>query len=373
LIADILPRKANNTMTNAFSLNTKVVSVEQTTANARSRIRLNDCVIPVQPKKGLRKPAMSLRGGWHTPIMASGKLRRSLMLMFLASNLMGSAWAQQSSALVAAEKDGVASVSVTPSRPTQSSEDPVAAAKNAAQNPVANVISVPIQSNTGFGVGPYREASNQTLIEPVIPFRLNENWLLISRTIIPVVVRPQTSPTQDVKRGLGNMEPQFYLSPAHPGKIMWGVGPQLYLPTASDDALSVNASGVPIGRKWGGGVAAVGLTKRGHWLGGLLVYNQWAGVNHNHVNELQLNPFLYYNFQHGWYLVSSEIMTADWTAARNQRWTVPAGGGFGKVFKLGPQMLNARAQAWTVTERPNGGPSWVLQTQIQLVYPHKRE
>jgi hypothetical protein len=365
--------ESNNTMSNAFSLNSKVVSVEQSSANARSRIRLGACAIPVQTRTRLMKPATSLREQRSIPIVASGKLRTSLLLLFLASKFTGSAWTQQSSALVAAEKDGVASVSVAPTRPAQSSEDPVAAAKNAAQNPVANVISVPIQGNTGFGVGPYREASNQTLVEPVIPFRLNENWILISRTIIPLVVRPQISPTQDVKHGLGNMEPQFYLSPAHPGKIMWGVGPQLYLPTASDDVLSVNASGVPIGRKWGGGVAAVGLTKRGHWLGGLLLNNQWAGVNHNHVNELQLNPFLYYNFQHGWYLVSSEIMTADWTAARNQRWTVPAGGGFGKVFKLGPQMLNARAQAWTVTERPNGGPSWVLQTQVQLVYPAKRK
>jgi hypothetical protein len=86
-----------------------------------------------------------------------------------------------------------------------------------------------------------------------------------------------------------------------------------------------------------------------------------------------MNPFLYYNFRHGWYLVSSEVMTADWTASRNQRWTVPAGGGFGKIFKLGPQMLNARVQAWSVTERPNGGSDWILQTQVQFLYPHKRK
>jgi hypothetical protein len=262
---------------------------------------------------------------------------------------------------------------VTPSRATQPSEDTTAAARNAAQNPVASVISVPIQGNTAFGVGPYRRALNQTLVEPVIPFRLSQNWILITRTITPIVVLPRLSPTQGVKYGLGNMEPQFYISPAHPGKLIWGVGPQLYLPTASDDALSVNSSLVPVGRKWGGGVATVGLTQQGHWLGGLLLGNQWAGINHNHVNELTLNPFLFYNFQHSWYLVSSEVMTADWTASRNQRWTVPVGGGFGKIFKLGPQMLNARVQAWNVTERPNGGPNWVLQTQLQLLYPHKRK
>jgi hypothetical protein len=117
-----------------------------------------------------------------------------------------------------------------------------------------------------------------------------------------------------------------------------------------------------------------GIGTLGHWLGGLLMSNECAGVNHNHVNEFTMNPFLYYNFQRGSYLVSSEIMTADWTASRNQRWTVPAGGcGVGKIFRLGPQMLNARVQAWSVTQRPDRGPNWILQTQLQLLYPHKRE
>jgi hypothetical protein len=296
------------------------------------------------------------------------------MILVLALGLIASADAQQVSTSNADHGIGSASDStVTTSRPTSPSDDTNAAAKNAAQNPVASVISVPVQGNTAFGVGPYRRALNQTLIEPVIPLRLSQNWILITRTITPVVVLPRLTPTQGVQYGLGNMEPQFYLSPAHPGKFIWGVGPQLYLPTASEDTLSVNSSSRRIGRKWGGGVATVGLIPHGHWLGGLLLSNEWAGLNHNHVNELTMNPFLYYNFQHGWYLVSSEVMTADWTASRNQRWTVPAGGGFGKIFRLGPQMLNARVQAWSVTERPDGGPDWVLQTQVQFLYPHKRK
>lgn len=311
--------------------------------------------------------------GWGRRRQVNGRQRRVLIFLIFAGAL-GSASAQQISTPNA--KDAMVTASnaaVTPSRPTSPSEDTNAAAKNAAQNPVASVISVPIQGNTAFGVGPYRRALNQTLIEPVVPLRLSENWILITRTITPIVVLPRFTPTQGVQYGLGNMEPQFYFSPAHPGKFIWGVGPQLYLPTASEDALSVNSSLAQVGRKWGGGVATVGLTQHGHWLGGLLLSNQWAGLNHNHVNEATMNPFLYYNFRHGWYLVSSEVMTADWTASRNQRWSVPAGGGFGKIFKLGPQILNARAQAWNVTQRPDGGPNWVLQTQVQFLYPHKHE
>jgi hypothetical protein len=297
-----------------------------------------------------------------------------LTVIVLATSLIVEAKAQQVAATGSSEGEVPASDPVvTTSKTAQPSDDALASAKNAAQNPVASVISVPIQGNTAFGVGPYRRAFNQTLIEPVVPLRLGSDWILITRTITPIVVKPRLSPTQGEKLGLGNMEPQFYLSPAHPGRLIWGVGPQLYLPTATDDALSTNVSGVQIGRKWGGGVATVALTQHGHWLGGVLLSNEWAGVNHNHVNEMTLNPFLYYNFRRGWYLLSSEIMTADWTASRNQRWTVPAGGGFGRIFKLGPQMLNARAQAWSVTERPDGGPSWVLQTQLQLLYPHKHK
>jgi hypothetical protein len=288
----------------------------------------------------------------------------SLMILLLALGYTNSAIGQEVSS-AGADAGGVSTSSVTSSHPAQAPDDTNAAAKNAAQNPVASVISVPFQGNTGFGVGPYRRAENETLIEPVVPVRLSENWVLITRTITPIVVVPRVSPTDGVHYGLGDMQPQFYLSPAHPGKFMWGVGPQLYLPTASDEALS------PVGRKWGGGVGTAGLASHGHWLVGMLISNQWAGLNHNHINELTLNPFVYYNLKHSWYLVSSDIMTADWTASRNQRWTVPAGGGVGKIFKLGPQMLNARAQAWSVTQRPDGGPSWVLQTEVQFLYPHK--
>jgi hypothetical protein len=299
--------------------------------------------------------------------------RRATLIYLIFAGAIGSASAQQFATPVASDEIVAASDAATTTvQSAPPSEDTNAAAKNAAQNPVASVISVPVQGNTAFGVGPYRRALNQTLVEPVVPIRLSENWILITRTITPIVVLPRFTPTDSVQYGLGNMEPQFYLSPAHPGKFIWGVGPQLYLPTASEDPLSVNSSLLPIGRKWGGGVATVGLAHHGHWLGGMLLSNEWAGLYHNHVNEATLNPFLYYNFSHNWYLVSSEVMTADWTANRNQRWTVPVGGGFGKIFRLGPQILNARAQAWNVTERPDGGPNWVLQTQIQFLYPHKR-
>lgn len=235
-----------------------------------------------------------------------------------------------------------------------------AAARNAAENPVAAAISLPLQNNTYFGVGPYRRAENALLVEPVAPFRISENWMVITRTIVPIIVSPRASATTGVDYGLGNIQPQFYLSPVHTGKFVWGVGPQLWLPTATDHRLGIN--------KWGGGPATVGLFRSGHWLAGALVGNQFAGVNHVHENQMTINAFAFYNLKRGWYVVSTPIMTADWTAERNKRWTVPVGGGAGKLFKIGSQPLNARAEYFNDVRTTTGGSDWQLQTQLQFLF-----
>jgi hypothetical protein len=242
--------------------------------------------------------------------------------------------------------------------PAAEKED--AAAKDAAENPVAAAISLPLQNNTYYGVGPYRRAENALLIEPVVPFRVSKNWMVISRTIVPVVVIPRLSSFLGVDYGLSNIQPQFYLSPVHTGKFIWGVGPQLWLPTATDHSLGIN--------KWGGGPTTVWLYRSGHFLGGALINNQFAGVNRTHENEMTINWFAYYNFKRGWYVVSSPIITADWTAERSERWTVPVGGGAGRLFKIGHQPLNARAQFFNDVRTTNGGSDWQMQTQLQFLF-----
>jgi hypothetical protein len=243
-------------------------------------------------------------------------------------------------------------------------KDSDAAAKDAAENPVASAISLPLQNNTYYGVGPYRRAENELLIEPVVPFRISKNWMVISRTIVPIVVVPRHSATAGVDYGLSNIQPQFYLSPVHTGKFVWGVGPQLWLPTATDHSLGIN--------KWGGGPATVGLFRSGHLLAGTLIGNQFAGVNHVHENQMTINWFVFYNFKHGWYVLTTPIVTADWTAERNKRWTVPVGGGVGKIFKIGSQPLNARVQYFNDVRTTTGGPDWQLQTQLQFLFIRHR-
>jgi len=287
------------------------------------------------------------------------RIGANLLLVLLASCGQWHAMAQQETHAVTA---AAVTLRAHPATAPEKSED--SAAKDAAQNPVAAAISVPFQNNVYYGVGPYRRAENALLIEPVVPFRLSQKWMVISRTIVPVEVAPRISAHDPVDYGLGDIQPQFYLSPAHPGKFIWGAGPQLWLPTATDSELGTN--------KWGGGPAVVGLIRQGHWLGGSLLSNQFAGINHKHIDSMTLNSFLFYNMSHGWYFVSTPVVTADWTASRNNRWTVPVGGGVGRVFKLGAQPLNARAEFFNDVRTTAGGSDWQLQTQLQFLFIKKR-
>ena len=107
----------------------------------------------------------------------------------------------------------------------------------ATQNPVASLISVPIQNSSNFAVGPYNRTQDVLNIQPVIPARINENWMLISRIIQPIVWQPTTTANSGGQYGFGDMNPTFFLSPAKPGKLIWGVGPAIVIQTATSTLL----------------------------------------------------------------------------------------------------------------------------------------
>ena len=241
-------------------------------------------------------------------------------------------------------------------------EDQDALAK-AAQNPIANMISVPLQNNFNFGIGPNKVTQWDLNIQPVIPFSLSEDWNVVTRTIIPILNQPSPASGVESAFGLGDINPTAWLSPAKPGKLIWGVGPTMTFPTATDSQLG---SG-----KWTAGPSVVALTIQGHWVVGALANQQWsfAGWGDTGVSAFLVQPFINYNLSDGWYLVSSPIITANWKADSGQRWTVPLGGGIGKIFKIGTQAFNAQLQAFGNVQTPNNGPDWQLRFQIQLLFP----
>ena len=244
------------------------------------------------------------------------------------------------------------------------------------QNPVADLISVPLQSNFNFGAGLHRDKMIYILnIQPVIPINITENWNLITRIITPVINQPSLAPGLGTATGLGDINPTFFLSPAKPGDLIWGIGPTFTLPTASDRLLG---SG-----QWSMGPAGVVLTMQGHWVLGALMNNQWsfAGWGDKPVNSLLLQPFINYNFPQGWYVSTAPILTANWKADKaGDVWTIPLGGGVGKLFKLGDIVplqgdriaklpINTQLQAYGNLATPQLGPKWQLRFQIQFLFP----
>jgi opacity protein-like surface antigen len=231
------------------------------------------------------------------------------------------------------------------------------------QNPIADLVSVPFQSNTNFNTGPFNRTQEVLNIQPVVPMHINEDWNMISRTIIPVISQPD--PLIDSStNGIGDITQSLFLSPVHSGALIWGAGPVFTIPSATDPILGQGKVLL--------GPTIVLLTTPGHWVIGVLANNQWSVGGdplRPRVNAFLAQPFVNYNLEHGWYLSTSPIITANWLAAPGQKWTVPVGGGFGRVFKLGDQPVNASINAYYNVERPIGASTWSLRTTLALLFP----
>jgi hypothetical protein len=233
-----------------------------------------------------------------------------------------------------------------------------------AQNPVANLISLPLQNNTNFSIGPDDETQNILNIQPVWPVSINDNWNLITRTILPVVSQPNILTGGEGRiNGLGDTTFTGFFSPKDSGKLIWGAGPVFLIPTATDDALGSD--------KWGAGASVVLLTMPGKWVVGSLFSNVWsfAGSGDQDVNLFTWQYFINYNLPNKWYLTSAPIITANWEADSDNTWTVPFGGGIGKIFNIGKQPMNGQISAYYNVEKPELGPDWQLRIQLQFLFP----
>jgi hypothetical protein len=232
------------------------------------------------------------------------------------------------------------------------------------QNPVAKLISVPFQNNVNFGVGPNGGVQDVLNIEPIVPFKVTDNWNVITRTIIPLIHQPRLAPGVGNTSGLGDILFTPFLSPAKTDSIIWGIGPAFQFASANKDIFGQG--------KFATGLSAAALTIQGRWVIGGLVNDlvSVAGISYRkNVHQMLVQPFVDYNFSHGWYLTSSPIITADWKAPSGSRWTVPLGGGIGKIFSLGNQHMNAGLQAFDDVVHAHEAGNWSLRLELQLLFP----
>ena len=108
------------------------------------------------------------------------------------------------------------------------------------------------------------------------------------------------------------------------------------------------------------------------WVTGRLVRQLWSFAgdgDRQDVSQLLIQPFVNYNMADGWYLVSAPIITANWEADSDDRWTVPVGGGFGRIFRIGDQPINAQLSGFYNVEHPQFGPEWTMRFQLQFLFP----
>ena len=240
----------------------------------------------------------------------------------------------------------------------------------AVQNPISSLISLPLKFTFDYGA-PNGEASFMN-IQPVVPFTVGD-WNLVNRLIIPFIDSPgEVAGTPNIPNpipgdgatGLGDINYSLFFSPVKYETAIWGVGPSITFPSATDDQLG---SG-----KWSAGPTGVVLFQPKWGTFGGLIRHLWSFAGESErasVNQSLIEPFLNYNLPKGWYLISDLIITANWQFESSNRWTVPLGGGIGKLFKIGNQAMNIRTEAYYNVAKPNSAPDWQWGFTIQFLFP----
>ena len=179
------------------------------------------------------------------------------------------------------------------------------------ENPFAQTINLPLAAVTGFGIGPHHDVGEQLTIQPQLPLPLDAEWNLIVRSLLPVTF--STGPQR--RLGLGDVQPSFFLTPAHSTGLTWGAGPALQFPTATSNELGTG--------KWSAGPTGALIYSRSEipWFAGILVTQLWsfAGAPRTAVNQTSTEVDLSYNFESGWYIQTDPTITYDWSTTRARR------------------------------------------------------
>lgn len=242
-------------------------------------------------------------------------------------------------------------------------DDEASALAKESANPIANLISVPIQANINFGFGDYDRIRTVVNIQPVIPFRLSNKVNVINRIILPIVSQPDNAESGGTT-GLGNINYSMFFTPSKASKFTWGIGPAFNIPTLTDDNLGVDAFGI--------GPSAVGLLILDKWVVGATFNRIWS-YKSSDLNTFFAQYFVTYNMKKGWYLNTNPNILANMNAPDGEQWTVPFGMGGGRVTHFGSQPVKLQVQYYYNAIRPTVSAKSTLMIQLVFLFPPKQK
>jgi len=231
-------------------------------------------------------------------------------------------------------------------------------------NPIASLISVPVQGNLDFDVGPEHGEKLTFNVQPVLPIKLSDDWNMISRTILPIASQWDVVPGSGSQFGLGDVVQSLFFSPTKPtsGGIIWGIGPVLLVPTATDPFLGAE--------KWGGGPTLVALTQRGRWTVGILANHIWSfagAADRRGISATFMQPFVSYTTAQAWTFSFNTESTYDWIA---DEWSVPFNLGIAKLVRIGKQPVSLSAGLrYYAASFTNGPDGFGIRFGVTLLFP----
>ena len=233
-------------------------------------------------------------------------------------------------------------------------------------NPLADLITIPVQMTYDQNIGPDDDGSKlQTNIQPVIPFDISENWNLLTRTIVPVVKQENILPSSGSQFGLGDTTLSMFFSPKKAtGGVIWGVGPVVLLPTATDPLLGA--------KKWGVGPAGIVVAMLGSWTVGGLANHVWSVAGDSERDDISssfVQPFVAYTWPSAWTLSLQTESTYNW---KSEQWAVPVTAAVSKLVWLGPLPVSLQAGAGYWAQSTDNGPEGVrFRLQANIVLPKR--
>ena len=255
------------------------------------------------------------------------------------------------------------------SQPSTSSQTTLSAEEAArkAQNPFADKISLSLTSRLSFNSEPPTGTGYEFDLQSLLPTRLGDNWRILHRPFLPVLHEAGTAAGEGGTLGLGDFTYQAIVTPNKNSTIIWGIGPALVIPTATNSRLGNG--------QWSAGPALGLASQPGNWSLAAVAANTWSFAGdstRDSINQLSFELWVDYNLKAGWYVGYEPQLSADWKASPGERWLVPMGGGVGKAVALGRQDAVLSAFCYRNIARPTGTPVWQFQFGVQFQFVKQR-